>query len=148
MKKTHFFIYIASFLYLSVGTVISDVFAQTAQTAQLQASKIEFTEADHDFGDIKQGDVVQHTFVFKNTGTIPLILTNVQTTCGCTAPTWTRDPIMPGKTGQIEVKFNSEGKEGMQNKIITVFSNASNPQARIRITTNVLLLFYVTLTML
>ncbi|MCS7005173.1 MAG: DUF1573 domain-containing protein [Cytophagales bacterium] len=104
----------------------------------LQGSKIEFIKSEHDFGDIYQGDVVSYVFTFKNTGNMPLILTNVQTTCGCTAPSWTREPVLPGKTGEINIQFNSSGKSGIQNKVITVFSNAVNPQARLRIQANVL----------
>jgi len=109
-----------------------------AQNNVVQGSKIEFAQTEHDFGDIYQGDVVKHVFTFKNTGNMPLVLTNVQTTCGCTAPSWTREPVMPGKSGEISVQFNSEGKSGMQNKVITVFSNAINSQARIRIQVNIL----------
>ncbi len=103
-----------------------------------KAAKIEFQESTYEFGDIYQGDVVSHTFTFENTGEAPLVLTNIATTCGCTAPEWPREPIMPGETGEILITFNSTGKMGIQNKVITVFSNASNPQERISITTNIL----------
>lgn len=106
--------------------------------AQEKAPKIEFEVSTHEFGDIYQGDVVNHTFTFENKGTAPLVLTNVATTCGCTAPEWPREPIMPGESGEVLIKFNSTGKMGIQNKVITIFSNASNPQERISITTNVL----------
>lgn len=112
----------------------------TAQetTAEQSGAEISFTETLHDFGDITQGDKVTHVFAFENTGTEPLVLNNVLTTCGCTAPSWPRDPIAPGQSGEITVTFNSRGKMGMQNKIITVVSNAVNNQERVNIRANVL----------
>ncbi|WP_319805315.1 DUF1573 domain-containing protein [Hymenobacter latericus] len=96
-----------------------------AATAKANGPAISFTEMKYDFGKIKQGDVVEHTFKFKNTGTAPLVISNIGTSCGCTTPDWTKDPIMPGKTGSITAKFNSAGKLGMQNKVLTIESNAA-----------------------
>ena len=97
-----------------------------------------FAEENYDFGDIFQGDKVEHTFAFENTGTEPLIITNVQVTCGCTATKWPRDPIAPGQKSEITILFNSAGKMGRQNKVITIVSNAANPMNRVKIATNVL----------
>jgi len=99
--------------------------------------KIEFSEVSFDFGDITQGDVVEHVFEFKNVGTQPLILSNVRTTCGCTAPSWPREPIPPGETSKMTVKFNSRGKVGMQNKVVTIYSNSVDKINRIKIEANV-----------
>ncbi|MDW3193093.1 MAG: DUF1573 domain-containing protein [Cytophagales bacterium] len=99
---------------------------------------IVFVEDAWEFGDIHQGDKVEHTFEFENAGTEPLILSNVLTTCGCTASDWPREPIAPGELASLKVTFNSAGKIGMQNKIITIVSNATNSRERIKITTNVL----------
>lgn len=100
--------------------------------------RIVFIEDAFDFGDIQQGDKVEHTFEFENAGSEPLVLSNVLTTCGCTASDWPREPIIPGEMASLKVTFNSAGKMGVQNKIITVVSNAINQRERIRITTNVL----------
>ncbi|MGK7390484.1 MAG: DUF1573 domain-containing protein [Candidatus Cyclobacteriaceae bacterium M2_1C_046] len=97
-----------------------------------------FEKDTHDFGDIYQGDKVKHTFTFENTGNEPLIITNVQVTCGCTATEWPRDPIAPGQSGDITIQFDSTGKIGRQNKVITVVSNALNRQNRVTIVTNIL----------
>ncbi|MBV6645136.1 MAG: DUF1573 domain-containing protein [Cyclobacteriaceae bacterium] len=114
------------------------VFAQEAESQEaVGGPKITFMESVYDFGEIVQGDIVKHVFDFENTGTEPLILSNVRTTCGCTAPSWPREPIAPGEAATITISFNSRGKLGMQNKIITILSNASNAQESIRITTNV-----------
>lgn len=100
--------------------------------------KITFQEAEYNFGDIHQGDKAEHVFAFENSGTEPLILSNVNTTCGCTATNWPRDPIAPGGTGEIKVVFNSAGKMGTQTKVVTVFSNAVNAQEKVRMVGNVL----------
>ncbi len=112
---------------------------KTPAPAQAQASKakLEFEETQHDFGTITQGDQVTYTFKFKNTGTEPLILSNVMTTCGCTATSWPREPIAPGATSEIQAKFNSAGKMGKQNKVITVVSNDSTGNKRVAIVSNV-----------
>lgn len=110
-------------------------FAATAAHAQTPAIKsakatkaagpqIEFSEVKYDFGSIKQGDIVDHTFKFKNTGTQPLVISNIGVSCGCTTPAWTKEPVQPGKMGTISAKFNSAGKEGMQNKVLTIDSNS------------------------
>ena len=113
-------------------------FAQ--QPANQAGPVITFEKKSHDFGDIFQGDKVEETFKFANTGTEPLIITNVQVTCGCTVPKgWPRDPIMPGGKGELTIAFNSAGKMGKQNKVVTVVSNAVNSDgAQISFTTNVL----------
>ena len=97
-----------------------------------------FAEEKHDFGDIFQGDVVEYTFKFENSGDEPLVLSNVAVTCGCTATAWPREPITPGEESEITVRFNSTGKMGKQNKVITVYSNAIQPISRVAIISNVL----------
>lgn len=88
--------------------------------------KITFESDVFDFGTIKEGEVVEHTFKFKNEGKEPVILAQVTASCGCTTPSYTVDPILPGKEGDIKVSFNSAGQPGVQQKIVTVSSNAEN----------------------
>lgn len=128
-------IYIASIFCLLIS---AGAFAQDAADTSTSGPIIAFAEETYDFGDIQQGDKVEHVFEFENTGNEPLIITNVQTTCGCTAPEWPRDPVAPGQSGKIKVVFNSAGKMGMQNKVITIVSNAASPTNRVSIKTNVL----------
>ena len=104
----------------------------------LSNANIEFAEKQHDFGDVVKGESVSHKFEFKNTGTEPLIILNVQTTCGCTAPSWPKEPIPPGESGSIFVNFNSAKKIGRQNKIITVYSNGQKPEDKLKIVCNIL----------
>jgi hypothetical protein len=87
-----------------------------------------FQEEEFDFKSIKQGDVVNHDFAFTNTGKEPLVISNAQGSCGCTVPTWPKEPIAPGATSVIKVTFNSAGKSGSQDKTVTLNSNAKqNP---------------------
>ena len=88
-------------------------------------------KGNHDFGEVMQGNKVEHVYKFTNTGNEPLILTNVQTTCGCTLPkSWPRDPIMPGGTGELVIAFDSSGKPmGKLERTTTVVSNAANADA-------------------
>ena len=126
------------FLMIVVLGFAAQGFAQ--QPANQAGPVITFEKKSHDFGDIFQGDKVEETFKFANTGTEPLIITNVQVTCGCTVPKGgPRDPIMPGGKGELTIAFNSAGKMGKQNKVVTVISNAVNAEgAQISFTTNVL----------
>ncbi len=86
-------------------------------------STIQFEEDVFDFGEIKQGDVVSHVFKFKNTGKIPLSIQDATAPCGCTVPSWPKEPIAPGQSGEIKVEFNSQGKEGVQSKKVTITAN-------------------------
>jgi hypothetical protein len=94
---------------------------------------MQFMEEVYNFGTIKQGEVVSHTFKFKNTGSEPLIITDAKATCGCTVPKKPNEPIAPGETGEIVVEFNSAGKTGAQTKQVTVTANTNPPQSFIRI---------------
>lgn len=113
------------FLVVMIAS-ISGVWAQG--NVKKEGAVITFEKRTHDFGTINPGDKVEHVFAFTNTGTEPLIITNVQVTCGCTAPKWPRDPIMPGGKGEITIAFNSAGKSDRQDKVVTVVSNAVNPE--------------------
>ena len=104
----------------------------------LSNAKIEFKEKQHDFGDVVQGEAVTYKFTFTNSGTEPLMILNVQTTCGCTAPEWPKKPIPPGESGEIVVTFNSTKKMGRINKIITVYTNGQKPEEKLKIVANVL----------
>lgn len=103
-----------------------------------QAPQFVFEESRHDFGDIKQGNKVSHTFHFTNNGKTPLIISKVITTCGCTAPEYPKDPVPPGGKGSIKITFDSTGKVGKQNKVITILSNAEDQKQRLTIMASVL----------
>jgi len=94
--------------------------------------KMEFETSEHDFGNIPKGENVEHTFTFTNTGQAPLVITNARSTCGCTVPTWTKEPIQPGETGEMLVKFNGSGN-GQVTKTVTVTANTEAGTERLRI---------------
>ena len=116
------------FIAIAFMALSATSFAQTGP-------KIEFLAKDNtiDYGKVsKDSDSGLRTFEFKNTGDAPLIITNVQSTCGCTIPTKPKEPIMPGKIGKIDVKYNMSS--GPIRKTITVESNAVNvPEGRVAI---------------
>lgn len=96
--------------------------AQTVNDAQ---ATITFDKPEHDFGKIKEGTLATYEFTFTNTGKAPLVLSNVQPSCGCTTPEWSKEPIMPGAKGTVKAVFNSYGRPGTFQKYITVKSNSS-----------------------
>ncbi|SUJ02484.1 Protein of uncharacterised function (DUF1573) [Sphingobacterium spiritivorum] len=98
----------------------------TQQKGQETLGKIEFEETAFDFGQVKEGEVVQHTFTFTNVGEAPVILSEVNASCGCTTPHYSKSPVLPGKKGEVKVAFDSKGQVGKQQKIVTVMSNATN----------------------
>jgi Protein of unknown function (DUF1573) len=86
-------------------------------------AKIEFETTSHNFGTITEGEVTKHVFKFKNTGAVPLVISDIQTSCGCTVPDWQRAPVAVGASGEVKVQFNSEGKNNAQEKAIRVIAN-------------------------
>lgn len=98
---------------------------------------ITFKETEFDFGDIKQGDKVEHTFEFTNTGETDLLISTARASCGCTVPEFTEEAVKPGKSGKIKVTFNSAGKKGPTTKTITVVCNTANENEILTIKTNI-----------
>ena len=93
---------------------------------QLDPTSIEFTETEYNFGTVTEGELVEHSFEFKNTGEKELIIVDAKGSCGCTVPTFPEEPIMPGETGKIDVVFNSDKRIGEVKKSVTVIAN-TNP---------------------
>lgn len=85
--------------------------------------EFKFERVEYDFGAIKEGEKVAYTYKFTNTGQAPLIVQSVQPSCGCTAPDWSKEPIPVGGSGFVKVEFDSNGKQGIQNKVVTVNAN-------------------------
>ena len=97
-----------------------------------QQPVITFEKTEHDFGKIHEEDGrVSVVFEFKNEGMAPLVLSNVRASCGCTTPTWTREPVEPGQTGSITVTYNPNGRPGRFQKTVTITSNASEPTTKV-----------------
>jgi len=96
-----------------------------------------FKEYEHDFGKVAEGERVACVFEFENKGTANLVVTSATTSCGCTVPKYDTKPIPPGKSGKLEVIFDTSGRNGMQTKTITIKSNASVPVVLLKIAAEV-----------
>lgn len=109
-------------------TLIVVLVASISVYAQKNASdtipSIKFEKVEHDFGKIKEGTLATYSFVFTNTGKVPIILSHVQASCGCTTPEWPKEPIMPGAKATVKAAYNSYGRPGQFYKTILVRSNA------------------------
>lgn len=88
---------------------------------------MDFQKTTYDFGEIAEGTVAEYEFTFTNTGDQPLILSSVKASCGCTTPSWTKEPVLPGKSGHVKASYNSKNRPGGFHKSITITSNASKP---------------------
>ncbi|MBL4744930.1 MAG: DUF1573 domain-containing protein [Flavobacteriaceae bacterium] len=119
---------------LFIGFITISAMAQEKTTATIDpnAPVFEFETEVIDYGKIDYKANGLRTFKFKNTGKTPLIITRIQSSCGCTTPKKPEHPIMPGKTGEIDVKY-ATNRVGGFSKTITVYSNASEKMKRLRI---------------
>ena len=108
------------------------------ETPNPNAPVMKFAEAEFDFGDIKPDTKVHHTFTFTNTGKSPLLIEDATASCGCTTPSWTKEPIAPGAEGKMEVQFDSRGKQGIISKQVAVRANTQPSITTILIKGNVL----------
>ena len=98
---------------------------------------VALAQSHYDFGDVKKGESVEHNYEITNTGTNPLIISRVQPGCGCTAPEYTKDPIMPGQKGKVTLKFDSSSFDGAQHKSAEIYANVENAPIVISFTANV-----------
>jgi hypothetical protein len=104
----------------------------------IPVSAITFDTNTYNFGTIKEGEVAEHVFKFRNTGKAPLVVRDARASCGCTIPQWSKDAIPVGGEGKIEVKFNSSGKGGKINKQVTVYANTNPAESLLFITGEVI----------
>jgi len=101
-----------------VGTNVN-----TPALPQGPTTMIRYDSDRFDFGTADEGEVIKHVFKFTNVGKEPLLISNAKGSCGCTVPTWPKEPIPPGGTGEIKIEFNTKGKPGQQSKRVTVTAN-------------------------
>lgn len=144
MKKL-FLSFVAAGLLLSAcnqsktGSTAATTDSTATTTANAaNAPVMKFEKESHDFGKIKTGDKVNYDFKFTNTGKSPLIISEAHATCGCTIPEWPKAPVKPGESGVIKVTFNSAGKNGLQDKQITVTANTVPAQTMVHLIGEVL----------
>lgn len=114
----------------------SVVAAATPAEETNNVTSIDFGSKEHDFGVIVQGEMVGHTFLFKNTGDKPLTIIDAKASCGCTVPEWSKEPIAPGEEGKLEVKYNGSGS-GVVRKTVTVIANTEPAETILEIKANV-----------
>ena len=127
MKKISLFIIVAIFFVccnVKRKDKVADGTATIAEMAAQDSTSVQLIDSLYNFGTVTEGEKVTYNFRFKNTGNKPLIITNTTASCGCTVPEKPEKPILSGETAFIKVVFNSKGKAGMNNKTITVTSNA------------------------
>ena len=129
MKKS-----ILTFGILAMALIsFSTAKAQVIEAAKIGGAEIAFEKETHDYGVMQQHGNGECVFVFKNTGTEPLIISNAKGSCGCTVPSWPREPIAPGAKGELKVKYDTK-RIGLINKSVTIQSNAvTTPTKIIRI---------------
>jgi len=128
MKFVRYLLFI-SFTTLA-GFACNNARSDQGTENQISADAPVFTLKDdrvYDFGKVKEGEIVEKTFAFQNTGKSPLLISNITASCGCTTPEWPKEPIPPGGESTIVVRFNSTGKPGQQSKAVTITANTEPP---------------------
>jgi len=97
-----------------------------AKVREMEKTSIRVKDSIHQFASIKEGDKARHTYTVENVGDKPLMIANVQVSCGCTVPQFSKDPVPPGGTAEITLEFNSAGKPGKNKKNALIVCNAKN----------------------
>lgn len=100
--------------------------------------RFQFSEMNYDFGTINEGKVIEKIFYFTNTGQVPLVISNITSSCGCFSPEWSKTPVQPGKSGFVKVVFNSTNKIGAQSPTINIQANTYPTVTRLYFTGTVL----------
>lgn len=108
----------------NIPAVAAQVTAPIAAPSKLSPESMAFKEDLHDFGSVTEGENADFDFVFTNTGKEPIIIERAQPACGCTASEWTKEPVLPGKTGFVRASYHTQGRPGPFTKTVTVMSNA------------------------
>jgi hypothetical protein len=120
-------------LFLSIGLIISGIIFSGNVNAQVEitkGAKIKFNKEVHDYGTVKYDGDGTCTFDFTNEGNEALVISNAKGSCGCTVPEWPKEPIAPGASASIKVKYDTK-RPGAINKSVTITSNAVNVEGGI-----------------
>jgi len=125
--------------HISTGIVTNPVTASGEAVHDNSLPVVAFNTTDRDFGIVIQGEKVTHTFKYKNTGGTDLVISSASASCGCTVPKWSKEPLSPGKEGEVEVIFDSSGRSGKQHKTITLLTNAQPNKVVLTITCEVII---------
>ena len=108
------------------------------QKDETQLTKVAFEETTYDFGDIGSKKTVSKKFTISNVGNVPLIISRVKPSCGCTVSKYPKEPVLPGESGTITIRFNPKGRKGKQHKIVTVFANTKEGKHQLSFTANII----------
>ncbi|GEM_PF-101039 len=120
------FIAMRAYLVFCIGLMATAIMScSPAHSGEKKAGKMIFAETEHDFGTIAEGSVAEFAFVFRNVGNEPLVISNVQTSCGCTVPAWSQEPVKKHEQGVVKIHYNTRIL-GSFKKTIVVHSNAAN----------------------
>lgn len=112
-------------------TELEERTAREEKVKSMPKTAIYFYEEKFDFGKVKEGEKVQHAFKFKNIGDNPLMISDAMASCGCTVPSFSKEPVLPGAEGEIKVEFNSKGRMGKNHKSVLVVSNADREKVSV-----------------
>ena len=112
--------------------MVSCIMLTVTCTAQDAGSKFKFESKSVKFEKVKAGKILSFDYIFENTGSQPLIITNIKVSCGCTKPQWPKEPIKPGEKDTIHVTFDTKGKIGWQDRILEVHSNTKDSPIKLR----------------
>jgi hypothetical protein len=112
--------------------------AETPENVAVEGlATMDFEDTAYNFGKMHEGEAASHEFKFTNNGKAPLLIANAAGTCGCTVPDYPHEPVAPGQSAVISVKFNSTGKTGLQNKSVNIFTNSKKGTHVLNITAEV-----------
>lgn len=140
MKRTIFVLALAGFFAFTsckdnAADKVNEENVANAAERDAEAGKLpvmSFAETEFDFGNIEQGTNVEHVFKFSNTGEADLVIVDAKSSCGCTVPEYTKDPVPPGGEGEMLVKFNGSGKNQVS-KTVTITTNTAAGKEQIKI---------------
>lgn len=138
IAMTFAFLLFSIFTFAQVNEIESPPANPSPQTIEDFSTTIEFEETEFDFGTVTEGETVRYTYKFKNTGNQLLIIKNAKGSCGCTVPSWPKEPLAPGETAEMLVEFNTKGKNGRQSKRVTITANTDPIQTFLTIKGEVL----------
>lgn len=130
--------FLLTVILLSTVFILSSCRNKTgASSPATPTTKTEWINKSHDFGNIAEGEIVTHSFYFKNIGEQNFVIKKIDTGCGCTTVDYDKTPIPAGKEGKIEIAFNSSGRYGKQYKEISIFANTPEKTITLTIIANV-----------
>lgn len=106
-----------------VSSIIRNPISADGLQDTINVAEITFEKNIYEFGEVREGDIVTYAYKFENTGKVPLVVSDARSTCGCTVPKWPEEPIEPGETGRIDVRFDTKNKKNEQKKYVTITAN-------------------------